>query len=287
MTEEKVWRKYERDILKHLKAKFPDCKFDFDDSIFGQFSKVDRQVDISFRGNIAGNKILGIVDCKFSEKTAVDVKTVESFLGMLEDINANIGIIITNQSYSQAAKNRASVKSLKLDVVSLAELKDLQFDYDDIINRTINNLKLSKSEFFERNIANTVYFDPNNSSYSKRIISFKKGFVNTEYYVFKKVIKESARSFRDFPQISEITIQIPVIISDGTTNWEEEERLYSAKIIRYELERYLNLDFWELRQDIKKWRSEFLENPVYTKESIYEFAKKNIKYKLITAYDNG
>lgn len=277
MIEEKKWRQYERDILKNLQSKFPTCKFEFDDSIFGQFSKIDRQVDISFRGEMVGKKILGVVDCKFSENSSIDVKTVESFIGMLEDLNANIGIIITNQSYSTAAKNRASVKNLSLDVVTLSELATIEFDYDDIINIKINNLSLSKAEFFERNQSNSGYFDHHNSSYEKRIIAFKPGFADSEYYAFKKIIKESARIFRDFPQLDKITIQIPT----KSTSSEVQGRMYYATVSKYDLEKHLHLDFSELKQDIKKWRADFLENQEYTKASILDFAKEHIKFKKI------
>ena len=92
---DKEWRKYEKRIHNNLQAKFPSCSIIFDDSIFGIFSKTDRQIDISIRGELAGSKLLGIVDCKFYSKK-VDVKAVESFLGMLEDLKAKIGIMITN-----------------------------------------------------------------------------------------------------------------------------------------------------------------------------------------------
>lgn len=280
LNSDKEWRKYEKRIHNNLEAKFPGCSITFDDSVFGIFSKTDRQIDISIRGELAGNKLLGIVDCKFYSKK-VDVKAVESFLGMLEDLKANIGIMITNVGYSEAATNRASVKNLQLDIVKPDELQSLEVDFDELINKKISNLRLSKFEFFKRLHENWSQFDEANSSYSKRTIAFEKGFANTEYYAFKKSIKESARIFRDFPELSKITIQIPANRKDESTNWNEEERLYTCHITRNELESYLNLDVWELRQDIRKWREDFLENPTYTKQSIFDFADRYITSKKI------
>lgn len=277
---DKEWRKYEKWIHNNLEAKFPDCSITFDDSIFGIFSKTDRQIDISFRGELAGNKLLGIVDCKFYSKN-IDVKEVESFLGTLEDVKANIGIMITNVGYSEAAINRASVKNLQLDIVKPDELQDLKMDFDELINKKIKSLRLSKFEFFKRLNENWTQFDETNSSYGKRIIAFKQGFANTEYYAFKKSITESARIFRDFAELSKITILIPATRQDESTSWKEEKRIYTCYITRNELESFLNLDFWELRQDIKKWRGDFLENTNYTKQSVLDFAGKYIVSKKI------
>ena len=160
---DKHWRKYEKQIFNNLEQKFPNCSITFDDSIFGIFSKTDRQVDISIRGELAGNKLLGVIDCKCYSKN-VDIKAVESFLGMLEDLKANIGIMITNVGYSEAAINRSSVKNLQLDIVKPADLQNLEIDIDELVNQKITNLRLSRFEFFKRLNENWSQFDAVNSS---------------------------------------------------------------------------------------------------------------------------
>jgi hypothetical protein len=274
--EDKTWRKYEREIYQELESIFTECDFEFDDRIFGKLSKIDRQIDISIRGKVGGNKILGIIDCKYFA-FKLDVKIVESFLGMIDDTKANFGLLITNKGYSLAAKNRANVKNLKLDIIEFDELEKIKLTFDYFVNQNIKNLELSKYEFFKRGKENSGYFDSNKSNYNKRIVTFKEGFANTEYCSFKKIIKESARLFRDFSDLEIITIKIPV-------NNNEEKRLYSSSIKRNDLEKFLNLDFNYLREDIKFWRSDFLENGGYTKESIYDFAKENINSMKYTDY---
>ncbi len=275
--EDTTWRKYERQIHKELASIFTECDFEFDDRIFGKHSKIDRQIDISIRGKIGGNKILGIIDCKYFS-TKLDVKIVESFLGMIEDTKANFGLLITNNGYSLAAKNRANVKNLKLDIIEFDELEKIKLTFDYFVNQNIKNLELSKYEFFKRGNENSGYFDYNKSNYNKRIVTFKEGFVNTEYYSFKKIIKESARLFRDFSDLEFITIRIPA-------KNNKEKRLYFSTIKRNDLEKFLNLKFNYLREDIKFWRSDFLENGDYTKESIYDFAKENISSIKYTDYE--
>jgi hypothetical protein len=266
--EDKTWRKYERQIHQELASIFTECDFEFDDRIFGKHSKIDRQIDISIRGKIGGNKILGIIDCKYFS-TKLDVKIIESFLGMIEDTKANFGLLITNKGYSLAAKNRANVKNLRLDIIEFDELEKIKLTFDYFVNQIIKNLELSKYEFFKRAKENSGFFDSNKSNYNKRIVTFKEGFAHTEYYSFKKIIMESARLFRDFSDLEKITIRIPA-------NNNVEKRLYYSTIKRNDLEKFLNLNFNYLREDIKFWRNDFLENGVYTEESIYKFGKENI-----------
>ncbi|WP_194768787.1 restriction endonuclease [Tamlana sp. I1] len=276
--EDKTWRKYERLIHQELTSVFTDCEFEFDDRIFGKHSRIDRQIDISIRGNIGGNKILGIIDCKHFSKN-IDVKIIESFLGMLEDTKANFGLIITNNGFSSSAKNRANVRNLRLDIIEFDELEKIKLTYDYFVNQKIRNLELSKYEFFKRARENSGYFDLSKSDYNRRIVTFKEGFANTEYYAFKKIIKESARLFRDFTDLEMLTIRIPA-------NKDNTKRIYHSNVNRNELEKFLKLDFKYLREDIKFWRSDFLENGSYTKQSIYDFAHENINSTEYTNYEN-
>ena len=219
--EDKTWRKYERQIHQELTSVFTDCEFEFDDRIFDKHSKIDRQIDISIRGNIGGNKILGIIDCKHFSKN-IDIKIIESFLGMLEDTKANFGLIITNKGFSSSAKHRANVRNLRLDIIEFDELQKIKLTFDYFVNQKIRNLELSKYEFFKRARENSGYFDLSKSDYNKRIITFKEGFANTEYYAFKKIIKESARLFRDFTDLEMLTIRIPA-------NKENKKQAYQGE----------------------------------------------------------
>ncbi|QHI35811.1 hypothetical protein IMCC3317_11590 [Kordia antarctica] len=275
--EDKAWRKYERQIHQELASIFKDCEFEFDDRIFGKYSKIDRQIDISIRGEIGGNKILGIIDCKCFSKN-IDVTIVDGFLGMIEDTKANFGIIITKKGYTSSAKNRARVKNLRLDIIEFDELEKIRLTFDYFVNQKIKNLELSKYEFFKRAKQNWGYFDPSKSNYSKRIITFKESDTSTEYFAYKRIIKESARLFRDFSDLDLVTIRIPV-------KEESKKKLYFSSIKRNNLEVFLKVNFDSLRDDIKLWRNDFLENKDYTKESIYDFAKENINSIEYTDYD--
>lgn len=73
------------------------------------------------------NRITIVVDGKyFNEK--IDVKEVESFIGMLEDIGAHKGLLISQKGFTQAAKNRAHYgpAEIELDVLNYEDLKRYQ-----------------------------------------------------------------------------------------------------------------------------------------------------------------
>jgi len=123
------WRRYEQQIYNKLKSEFPGCDIEFDAKVKGLFSKVARQVDILVRGKLVGYDVFGAVECKHFNKH-VDVGIVDGFIGFMEDIAANIGIIITNRGYSEGARNRAQVKGIHLDIVRYQEIDEYHFEWE-------------------------------------------------------------------------------------------------------------------------------------------------------------
>lgn len=121
------WKQYENEILIYFQETYPETTILFDQKILGKFSKVLRQIDILIEGEIAGYEIKIAVDCKnFSNK--IDVKKVESFCSMVEDIEAHQGVLITQKGYSKAAINRAHYgnQKVELDIINFEELQAFQ-----------------------------------------------------------------------------------------------------------------------------------------------------------------
>lgn len=265
-----MWKEYENKLYETLSEIYTNCEIEYNDYIFGLYSRTERQIDFSIRANIAGKRILGIVDTKFYNKN-IDVKTIESFIGMTEDVKANFGFMITNKGYSQAAKNRVKFSNLKLDILELNELNEIDISIDYFFNQNIKGLQLSKYEFNRRGNQNTNYFDEKKSNYKKRILYFKEGFANTEYYAFKKLLESSARAFRDFDQLDFINVFIPSIKNDESTNYLDKKMLYSCSINKYELQKFLSIDIDYFREDIKYWREGFLEK--LNKTLVLKFAQ--------------
>lgn len=121
------WKEYEKEIHDYFRSQFPNADISYNVKINGRYSKVSRQIDILIEDYIAGNRMRIVVDGKyFSEK--IDVKDVEMFIGMLNDCEANKGLLITQEGFSEAAINRAyhDPIDIELDIYNFKELLQYQ-----------------------------------------------------------------------------------------------------------------------------------------------------------------
>ena len=121
------WKKYESEIYDHFDKQYPDAEITLDALKKGVYSKVDRQIDVLVEQYVAGNRILLVIDGKYFNKK-VDVKGVESFIGMLEDIGAHKGLLISKEGFSEAAFNRAHFgpSEVELDILNFEDLHMFQ-----------------------------------------------------------------------------------------------------------------------------------------------------------------
>lgn len=121
------WKDYEKDIYQQFKDMYPKAEITYDAKVLGRYSKVERQVDILIEDYAAGESITIMVDAKFFGKN-IDVKDVESFIGMMQDIGADKGLLITQKGYSKAAISRAhnDPARIELDILNFDELKKFQ-----------------------------------------------------------------------------------------------------------------------------------------------------------------
>jgi len=128
------WKKYENEIFETFKKVYPtfkkvypNAKIKYNQKIVGRYSKTERQIDILIEGSIAGKKLCLVIDGKYYSKN-IDVKDVDSFISMVEDIDAAQGIMITSKGYSKAAINRAyyGPTDIELDILNFDDLKQFQ-----------------------------------------------------------------------------------------------------------------------------------------------------------------
>lgn len=89
----------------------------------GQRSGRPRQIDVVVRGRIFGMAdATVIVDCK-RWHTPVDVKAIETFIGMIEDVGADVGMLMTTSGSTGTARERARAeRGVHLEVMTLQEL---------------------------------------------------------------------------------------------------------------------------------------------------------------------
>ncbi len=89
----------------------------------GRRSWVARQIDVLVRGRVFGlTDAIVVVDCKRWAKP-VDVADVGAFLDLVEDVGADVGLLVSTEGGSEAAHERSrQARGVRLEVLSLSEL---------------------------------------------------------------------------------------------------------------------------------------------------------------------
>ncbi|MCH7760412.1 restriction endonuclease [candidate division TA06 bacterium] len=117
------WKQYEQEISDYFRSEYPTARITPDTKVTGRFSKVDRQLDLLIEDRASDFEFRIVVDGKYRDKR-IDVNDVEAFLGLLRDVSAHKGVMISTEGYSQAAINRAHYDDLdlELDILNFKEL---------------------------------------------------------------------------------------------------------------------------------------------------------------------
>jgi len=104
------WKYYEWLVAKFIHDK-DTCAFSrtvtYDIKIPGKISGENRQIDILIEEIIDGKPILTIIDCK-DKSRACDIKAIEEFIGMVDDVQADRGMIYSANGFTSGACNRVS-----------------------------------------------------------------------------------------------------------------------------------------------------------------------------------
>ena len=124
-VEESKWKRFEK-LVYEIQKSFSGttASVTHRDHIVGADSKVSREIDISIKQQIAQFPILVIVDCKdYAEP--VNVKTVEEFAGLAQDVRANKGVMVSSNGFTAAAINVAKNKGI--DTLCLIDSKGVDW----------------------------------------------------------------------------------------------------------------------------------------------------------------
>lgn len=81
-------------------------------------SETDRQIDVLVEQNIGQYVLRIVIDCK-DYTTPVDVKGVEEFFGLVQDVGAHKGALVCPAGFTKSAKKRA--KKLQIELYSPAD----------------------------------------------------------------------------------------------------------------------------------------------------------------------
>ena len=112
-------RYYETNVGNLLAAKNPNARIFYNQQIRGIYSKTLRQVDLI----ISSEKEKVAVECKFYS-SKIDLKTVDSFIGFLQDIGFDRGLLITNVGASKSCAARIAHAKIEIQIINENELKN-------------------------------------------------------------------------------------------------------------------------------------------------------------------
>lgn len=124
-----TWEEYEDAVLDECRRVYEHKGADIKKNVHikGILSGVLRQIDILVTFPLLDYSSTIVIEAKhYSRK--VSVKIVESFMGFLEDLGIENGLIVTEKGFSKAATNRA-IKgrgNVTVEILSLSELQQFQ-----------------------------------------------------------------------------------------------------------------------------------------------------------------
>jgi Restriction endonuclease len=130
------WRLYEK-VVADMQERYSDCTVIRDHKVTGVRSGTTRQIDVWVTGEVAGREIKLAIECKFY-KAKVDIKTVDSFIGFLEDVGADKGVLITTTGFTSGAEKRAKAARIDLEVMSLESA--METDWGDYVGNSCQAL---------------------------------------------------------------------------------------------------------------------------------------------------
>ena len=100
-------------LAKQIQEKIsPNAIVTHNEMIMGKAGS-KRQVDITVRAKVGQFDILIVLECKDYNKP-INVKTVEEFCGLVEDVGATKGGIISYHGFTSTAKKKAELKGIDL-----------------------------------------------------------------------------------------------------------------------------------------------------------------------------
>lgn len=132
----KDWEKYEKDVFDLCQSHFEGGTVTKNEKQRGRYSNRSRQIDVQVKYQFGDSSNTTIIDCK-RYSSPINVKNVEEFIGMLDDLGADKGIMIAPNGYTKSALERAAnaPTHLELDICTFEELQKFQglvaFPYTD------------------------------------------------------------------------------------------------------------------------------------------------------------
>lgn len=125
MPDEPKWKRFENLVAKIQRELAPGAKITQNERIMGRRSKRRREIDIVIRQQVGQYHLMIAIDCK-DYRRKVNVKDIEMFMGLIDDIGASQGAIVAASGFSAAARERAKDAGISLYLPVDAESHEWQ-----------------------------------------------------------------------------------------------------------------------------------------------------------------
>ena len=122
MTDPK-WKRFEKLVHLIQKELAGDADVILNESVRGQHSNTDRQIDICIRKRVGQFDVLIAIECK-DHRVLLDVTVVGEFATKVRDIRANKGAIVSSSGFTDAPITMASNYGLETFLLVDTESKD-------------------------------------------------------------------------------------------------------------------------------------------------------------------
>lgn len=119
------WRKFEELAAEIQRQLAPNAQVTTNERLPGRRSNTVRQIDICVRKRVGQYDLLVVIDCKDYGRP-VDLKELESFIGLVADLGANKGAMVSAQGFTSSAKKRAEDSGIDLYRLVDAEAHEWQ-----------------------------------------------------------------------------------------------------------------------------------------------------------------
>ena len=94
------WNLYEHKVHEKFRELYPEAIIQYNVKLRGLKSKRSRQVDSLVSDEINGIGYRIAIDAKYFTKK-IDVKAVESFLGFLNDVGVEKGVLVSQKGFTK------------------------------------------------------------------------------------------------------------------------------------------------------------------------------------------
>lgn len=186
----KAGKEYEMLIEQMYRSLAPNSLVTLDDYIYDSRAQTKRQIDVSIRYKFAGVNHLIIVQAKDYKRKA-DIAVVDQFQQVIEDVNANKGILICSKGFSKTAITKAKNYGMECLSIHSALKKNWETLLKIPVRKTVHEfgLELNIGLNIAHKAGKEVTFLDQTFSYDK------KNIVSLTDVVYKEIIKKHEWSY--------------------------------------------------------------------------------------------